>query len=100
MVKLVFDTLFYEWDGSVYRQKSGGPIGLRSTGVVCRVVMDFWRTELTTAISKMDSLKIINTVSYETITIRLLRKYVDDIPVALEGVRPGVRYDHKNKILQ
>ena len=35
LVKLVFNTQFYEWDGKIYRQKYGGPIGLRSTGIVC-----------------------------------------------------------------
>ena len=47
----------------------------------------------------MDHLKAINPVTYESLEVHLLKKYVDDVLVALQGVRPGVRYDKKNKIL-
>ena len=99
LVKLVFNTHFYEWNGTIYRQVAGGPIGLRSTGSVCRIVMDHWKTEISRMIVKMDQLKAINPVTYESLEVHLLKKYVDDVLVALQGVRPGVRYDKQNKIL-
>ena len=83
-MKIVFSTHFYEWNGTIYRQVSCGPIGLRSTGSVCRVVMDYWRSEISKKIVQMDNLKVINPVNYETLTIHLLKKYVDDVLVALE----------------
>ena len=42
MVLEVFGSHFYEWDGRIYHQSGGGPIGLRSTQPVARLVMDFW----------------------------------------------------------
>ena len=42
LVRLIFSTHFYEWEGRLYKQVSGGPIGLRATGMVARINMDFW----------------------------------------------------------
>ena len=47
----------------------------------------------------MDNLKPINPITDETLKIRLLKKYVDDILVALEGLRPGIRFDKVNRVL-
>ena len=58
--------------------------------------MDYWRTEVAKAVAKMDCLKVINPVTYETLDIKLLRKYVDDILVALNEIRAGTRYDARN----
>ena len=49
----------------MFRQVSGGPIGLRATGVVARIVMDRWERNLTT------SLRLAKLEVY------LLGKYVD-----------------------
>merc|ERR1711954_121906 len=40
--RLVFSTHFYEWEGQLFRQVAGGPIGLRATGVVAKIIMDHW----------------------------------------------------------
>ena len=41
-VKAVMQTHYYQCDGKKYLQGEGGPIGLRLTGTVCRIVMDRW----------------------------------------------------------
>ena len=40
--RVVFKHHCYQFDGRVYRQVKGGPIGLRLTSVVSRIVMDMW----------------------------------------------------------
>ena len=39
--RLIFRHHCYQFDGTVYRQRHGGPIGLRFTSVVACIVMDF-----------------------------------------------------------
>ena len=41
-VKIVFSNHVYQFCGVLYRQLAGGPIGLRLTSIVARVVMDGW----------------------------------------------------------
>ena len=38
----MMNTHVYSWDGKTFLQKAGGPIGLRSTCAVARVVMNEW----------------------------------------------------------
>ena len=42
MTRQVLRTHFYEWEGVIYRQMRGGPIGLRASGPLGRILMDFW----------------------------------------------------------
>ena len=46
LTKLVFRTHYYEWEGTLYRQKFGGPIGLRASGPIGRILMDFWANKI------------------------------------------------------
>ena len=46
MVKTVLSTYFYQWDGKIYHQAGGGPIGLRAYGVIAKVTMECWTQEL------------------------------------------------------
>ena len=41
----IMDHHLYQFDGKVFRQKEGGPIGLEITGVLARLVMLWWDTE-------------------------------------------------------
>ena len=41
-VEIMFSTHVYSFGGHCYKQKEGGPIGLRSTLVLARVVMGRW----------------------------------------------------------
>ena len=40
MVKLIFNTHVYEFNGVIYLQTEGGPMGLRSSGPLSRLFMD------------------------------------------------------------
>ena len=46
MVKIVFNSHFYEWEGQIYLQLKGGPTGLNSVGPVSRCLMDEWVDEV------------------------------------------------------
>ena len=48
LTKLVFSTHIYEWQGKIFLQVDGGPIGLRATGPVSRILMDHWREVMKT----------------------------------------------------
>ena len=41
-VQTMFETHLYSFGGRVYRQRVGGPIGLRSTCALARVIMALW----------------------------------------------------------
>ena len=40
MMVEVIRTHVYEWEGEIFLQMAGGPIGLRSSGPVARVLME------------------------------------------------------------
>ena len=72
MVKIIFRTHFYEWEGTFYRQLKGGPIGLRATGFVARVLMDFWANQIKKMEEICQTLHQINPVLFENVIIHLL----------------------------
>ena len=41
-VEIMFSAHIYTFAGQCYKQKKGGPIGLRSTCAVARLVMSVW----------------------------------------------------------
>ena len=91
MVRLVFSTHFYEWEGRFYQQLNGGPIGLRATGPVARIMMDWWARKIREIEEKSQLLAQINPVMFEPLQIHMLRKYVDDCLVVMEQMKLGVR---------
>ena len=44
VVEILFSTHLYTFGGEIYLQKDGGPIGLRCTCAIARVVMCMWDT--------------------------------------------------------
>ena len=79
VTKSLFENHFYEFGGKKYHQKGGGPIGLRGTCAVARVIMQLfdikWRERL-------------NNLG---ITTWLLGRYMDDGRVFLPPIRHGWR---------
>ena len=79
VTEAMFNTHFYTFGGKVYHQKGGGPIGLRGTCCVARVVMQIfdiaWKTRLRDA----------------GIITWLLARYMDDARAFLPPIRPGWR---------
>ena len=99
MVRTTFETHIYECEGVIYSQGDGCPTGLRPSGPISRIVMDFWVKEIKSIEAKSKELSRINPVMFETITIHLLQKYVDDVMVAGATIRPGIKWDQQSNSL-
>ena len=70
----------YQFEGKMRIQSEGGPIGLRLTGVVARLVMKFWEK------------KFLELVKENLITIYLLAWYVDDVNLLVKALEMGWRW--------
>ena len=79
-VKECFRNHLYQFDGKVYRQIEGGPIGLRLSMAVSRIVMASWDKQLSKLGGQTGWL------------VHLLKRYVDDVTAVLETLRLGVRW--------
>ena len=79
-VEQMFSTYCYRFGGKVYRQSEGGPIGLRSTCAVARVVMARW------------DIKYKERLAAANILTELDGRYVDDGRLVLYPVRAGWRW--------
>ena len=79
-VRECFRNHLYQFDGKVYRQTEGGPIGLRLSMAVSRVVMAMWDKKLSKLGGQTGWL------------VHLLKRYVDDVTAVVETLRLGVRW--------
>ena len=79
-VLVMMNTHVYSWNGDTFLQKAGGPIGLRSTCAVARVVMNEWD-------SRWRMLCANN-----NIRIGKNNRYMDDIRAFLKALRMGWRW--------
>ena len=79
-VETMYDTHMYSFGGTVYKQTEGGPIGLRSTCAVARVIMSRWDM-------KWKERLAMNNIQLETDA-----RYVDDGRAILFSLRPGWRW--------
>ena len=82
-VLVLFRTHVYEFGGKFFLQKRGGPIGLRSTCAIARIVM-LWRDE-----------KLLSLVASNNLTLKQKARYMDDIQLWLHSVRLGWRWMDK-----
>ena len=80
-VRTTFRNHLYQFEGKMRVQAEGGPIGLRLTGVVARIVMDYWAR------------KFKELVKANNLTIYMFRKYVDDINLVMEALGIGYRWN-------
>ena len=78
--KFMFENHLYTFAGKVFRQGSGGPIGLRGTCGIARLVMQMWDQKWMTRINKA------------RIVIALAMRYMDDGRAILAPIRPGWRW--------
>ena len=76
----MFNTHVYSFNGELFLQKAGGPIGLRSTYAVARVAMNYW-----------DS-KWMETMRENNVRIRAGDRYMDDIRAFLNSIKEGWRW--------
>ena len=87
VIKIITETMFrthvYTFGGKVFRQSNGGPIGLRSTCSVARLVMKIWDNKWLARLSKM------------MVKIEAATRYMDDGRTALHPLRHGWRWTGK-----
>ena len=76
-MEITFRTHFYKWNGRVYRQSRGGPIGLRATGSAARGTMWRWRREFGRLLEE------------NGVEVHLLTYYVDNVVLIAENLRLG-----------
>ena len=73
------DTL-YSFNGETFLQRAGGPIGLRSTCAVARVVMNEWDA------------RWMELVRSNNVSVLKNDRYMDDIRAMLKALREGWRW--------
>ena len=70
---------YYSFGGAVYHQEGGGPIGLRATCAVARVVMQMYDQKWKKRLDRL------------LIRIWMMKRYMDDGRVCLPSIKPGWR---------
>ena len=80
-IEIMFSTHIYSFGGRNYKQKEGGPIGLRSTCALSRVVMARWDEKWK---ARMQS---------SNIKVEDDGRYVDDARVFMYPIRAGWRWE-------
>ena len=93
IVRTTFETLLYECEGKIYLQSEGCPTGLRPSGPISRIVMDFWVKEMKQIEAKSRELVRLNPVMFEPLQVFLLQKYVDDVMYSGNKFRKGTKWD-------
>ena len=73
----MMNTHLYEFNGKIYLQQQGGPIGLRATCAVARIVMNYWDA------CWMDMMATQNVETLEE------DRYMDDIRIFLLAMKRG-----------
>ena len=79
-VLVLFRTHVYEFGGKFYLQKKGGPIGLRSTCAIARIVMLWW-----------DEM-FMSLVASSNLSVEEKARYMDDIRLWMYSIRLGWRW--------
>ena len=79
-VVVMMNTHLFRWDGRIFLQKKGGPIGLRGTCCVARITMLHWDGKLLEKF-KQNNLKLDEGA-----------RYMDDVRAILAGLRKGWRW--------
>ena len=79
-VIVMMNSHVYEFNGDIFLQRAGGPIGLRSTCAVARVMMNVWDA------------RWMEVVNANNIRVRKSNRYMDDIRCFLKAIREGWRW--------
>ena len=76
----IMENHLYTFNGRVYRQSKGGPIGVELTGVLARIVMLWWDGKYLKKLEELN-LKLI-----------MYKRYVDDQNQLAKALAPGTRF--------
>ena len=83
---VLFTNFSYKFGGKFYKQKSGGPIGVRATGAVAQLVMESWAR------------KYREILENSGLKVPLMAGYVDDGRQVTSVLEPGMRFDKESGI--
>ena len=53
LIETTFNTHVYRWAGKVYKQRKGGPIGLRASGSLAKAAMEDWISRFENKLGKL-----------------------------------------------
>ena len=76
----MFNHHFYSFGGRMFHQEGGGPIGLRATCSITRIVMQLYDGKWMKRMTELG------------VTIWLLSRYMDDARVLMPEIKPGWRW--------
>ena len=99
MVKVVFNYHYYEFEGQIYHQESGGPTGLTPSGPCSQILLDWVIKEMRAIAEKSVIIHFINPVSFSKLEIHLVKKYVDDLFSCTSIMKKGTEWDNNQKAL-
>lgn len=80
-IEAIMTNHVYQFEGELFHQTDGGPIGLLITGTLARVVMLMWDQMY---LKKLEYLKI---------QPRMYVRYVDDEGIAADPIKKGMKYE-------
>ena len=78
--EFMFKSHIYTFAGKMYKQKTGGPIGLRGTCAIARLVMQVWDKKWLDRMAKLN------------VAIELAMRYMDDGRAILYAIKAGWRW--------
>ena len=80
-VIVMMNSHLFRWDGKIFLQRQGGPIGLRSTCAVARITMMHWDG------------KLAEFMDVNNIRLEMGARYMDDVRLILDSIHEGWRWD-------
>ena len=82
VLTVIMKNHLYTFDNEIRKQTKGGPIGLKLTGVLAQIFMMWWDKEFAARLDEM------------SVVVRMNKRYVDDINLAVQATPPGMRYEN------
>ncbi len=88
VIREIMKNHIYKFANKIYKQRNGGRIGLRATGVVAQIVVNRWKR------------RVILKLAECLIALYMISKYVDDVNLVLEKVKRGYSWNEETKMLE
>ena len=93
MIITTFFTHYYEWEGDIFLQLFGCPMGMRPSGPVARLLVDDVVEEVEAISTKTQIMARSNPIQYEALVIHMLEIFVDDGVGIMDSLRNGAKFD-------
>ena len=97
-IRIVFSTHYFKFEGDIYHQQTGCPMGSKPSGPVSRLMVDETVETIEEIAVKTTIMNRINPILYEELILHLIDIYVDDTLTAMDKMKLGIRYDNSQKI--